>query len=521
MTRRPNSKTSDLELRDVSRSVFASRHVAAAFPYLAGIGFVSAASLACYAVVNAVRRPDLALIYLVAVVLAARRYGLWPSIWVSALSMLAWDYFFTPPAFSLYMSDDRDYFTLAIFMTVALIVSTMTSYIRFQNRQLAHQSESNARLYAFSEKLAAIKTVDEISHFATTYLTSWLKRDIVLLLGSRVPGSQTAIASTGSPDADFGKFTTLDPAAEFHFSELPETPMNRGFVPLTAFRGCIGAVKITPIRDNPISPDDKKQLTAILGQVASAIERIWLAEESELSNLAAETERIRNALLISVSHDLRTPLTTIIGSLSTLDVLGEQEKGTAGSELSSIALTEALRLDRFIGNLLDMTKLELGGLDVKLTPVTAGDVVEAVLQRSHQLLQGCDIAVSIPEDLPFATANFALLEQALFNVIDNAAKYSPARGEIQIRAFVDGAELVFQVLDQGEGIPDHMTDAIFQKFARASQGDSKPPGTGLGLVIARGFLQAMAGTITAANRSDRSGAVFTIRLPLASPAGAP
>jgi two-component system sensor histidine kinase KdpD len=498
-------------------------HVGELVPYLAGVALVAGATLVSHAVAGVVRTPDLTLIYLIAVVLAARRYGLWPSVWVSVLSMLAWDFFFTPPAFSLYMSDGRDVFSLSIFTTVALIVSAMTSHIRFQNVQLAKQSANNARLYEFSEDLAAIKSVGEIAHFAISYVSSRLKRDVVLLLGSRIAGAPNTVYPADSASDDLGKLSHLDLAAEFHISEMPETSVNRDFtfVPIVAFRGRIGAIRIAGTRDSPISPGDKQQLTAILGQVAGAIERVWLAEERELSSLAAETERIRNALLISVSHDLRTPLTTIIGSLSTLDVLDEHDEGTAKKELSSIALTEALRLDRFIGNLLDMTKLELGGLDVRLAPIPAGDIVEAVLQRSHQLLQGYDIVVDIPEGLPRTMANFSLLEQALFNVVDNAAKYSPARGEIQIRAFADGAELVFQVVDQGEGIPEHMTDSIFQKFARASQGDSKPPGTGLGLVIAKGFLQAMGGEIAAANRSDGPGAVFTLRLPASAPAEAP
>ena len=507
-------------LRVGLRGLLSQLHISQVIPYLVGVALVAAATLVSYAVVSAVRTPDLTLIYLIAVVLAARHYGLWPSIWVSVLSMLAWDFFFTSPAFSLYMSDDRDIFSLSMFMTAALIVSAMTSNIRFQNGQLAQQADNNAQLYVFSERLAVIRTVDEIAKFTVSYVASRLKRDVILLLESRIAGSPNVVYPADPAGGGLGRLTHLDLAAELHISELPQTSVNRGFtfVPLVALRGRIGAIRIAGTEDEPVSQVDRQQVVAVLGQVAIAIERIWLAEEHELSSVAAETERIRNALLISVSHDLRTPLTTIIGSLSTLDVLDEHEKGTVKEELSSIALTEALRLDRFIGNLLDMTKLELGGLNVKLEPILAGDIVEAVLQRSHQLLQGHEITVDVQENLPAATANFALLEQALFNVIDNAAKYSPARGEIQVRAFAEGAEVVFQILDRGVGIPDHRAEVIFQKFSRASHGDSKPPGTGLGLVIARGFLQAMGGEIATANRSDGSGAVFTIWLPASTEA---
>jgi hypothetical protein len=198
-------------------------------PYLVGVGLVLAASLVSYAVANAVRRPDLTLIYLVAVVLAARRYGLWPSIWVSLLSMTAWDFFFTPPALSLYMSDDRDVFTLSIFMTVALIVSAMTSHIRLQNRQLGQQAANNAQLYAFSEDLSALKSVDEIADFAVTYVTSRLKRDVVLLLASRVASATNTVYPKDSAGDELGRLSHLDLAAEFLVSELPQTSFKAGF----------------------------------------------------------------------------------------------------------------------------------------------------------------------------------------------------------------------------------------------------------------------------------------------------
>ncbi len=256
---------------------------------------------------------------------------------------------------------------------------------------------------------------------------------------------------------------------------------------------------------------------AVLDQVATAIERVWLAQEHEASSLAAETERVRNALLISVSHDLRTPLTAIIGSLSTLDSLDKTDDGDNEKELTSIALAEAQRLDRFIGNLLDITRLELGGLDVKTSPVNIDDVVESVLERAQPLLQNHRTAVQIPETLPAVAANYVLLEQAIFNLVDNAGKYSPTNSEIRICAHCADKEVVIEVSDQGSGIPDQLSLVIFRKFARLAHGDAKPPGTGLGLTIAKGFVEAMKGTIAVANRSDSSGAIFTIRLPAVLP----
>jgi two-component system sensor histidine kinase KdpD len=187
------------------------------------------------------------------------------------------------------------------------------------------------------------------------------------------------------------------------------------------------------------------------------------------------------------------------------------------AEMASLALTEALRLDRFITNLLDMTKLELGGLSVTLSPVTVQDVVVSVLQRAQSLLLDHRIVVHIQDLLPPASANFDLLEQALFNIIDNAGKYSPRHSAIEIRALSKSGRVLIEIMDHGCGISDQLSKVIFRKFSRVSLGDAKTPGTGLGLAIAKGFLEVMGGTIAAANRPDKRGAIFTITLPAILP----
>jgi two-component system sensor histidine kinase KdpD len=214
-------------------------------------------------------------------------------------------------------------------------------------------------------------------------------------------------------------------------------------------------------------------------------------------------------------HDLRTPLTTIIGSLSTMELPQLDGKQHDQRELASVALTEAQRLDRFIANLLDMTRIELGDLSVTLSPTIIEDVVSSVLQRSQALLENHKLLVHVDDDLPPVQANFDLLEQVIFNLVDNAGRYCPAQAEIEIRALLDRDTVAVQIADRGPGIPEKLAGILFQKFARAPQGDTGPSGTGLGLAIVKGFVDAMGGSITAANRSDGSGAIFTIRLPTA------
>jgi two-component system sensor histidine kinase KdpD len=462
---------------------------------------------------------SLTLIYLIAVVISAQYCGLWPSILAALLGLLAWDFFFTAPYFSLNIASDKDIFTLAFFLIVALIISGMTSLVRNQNRQLAKLANNNKTLYEIAKELATINSVEEIASFTIDRISLLLHRRITLILNDRAISETLTTFPRDTPADDHKIRTKLDLSAAIHLSETSQSLVRRNalFLPLNALRGRVGAVKIEGTEDRPLSPAEHEQLSALVSQAAVAIERLWLLEEHKQSLLAAEAERMRNALLISVSHDLRTPLTTIIGSLSTLELLPARTRSGSQPELISIALTEAQRLDRFIANLLDMTKLELGGLNISRLPVNIENVVASVVERAQSLLQNHRVLIDIQEDFPSISANFELLEQAIFNLVDNAGRYCPPLTDIEIRAFLDQEEAVVQIADQGRGIDSELSQVLFRKFARASLGDTKPPGTGLGLAIAKGFINAMGGTLTAANRSDRQGAIFTISLPLVAP----
>jgi two-component system sensor histidine kinase KdpD len=253
-------------------------------------------------------------------------------------------------------------------------------------------------------------------------------------------------------------------------------------------------------------------LDALLDQAAVAIERVSLAQDVDQVRLQAETERLRNALLTSVSHDLRTPLATIIGSLTSLKSFGESYDARTRLELVSSAQDEAERLNRFVGNLLDMTRLESGGVSVKLEPIDPGDAIGVALNRARPMLVHHRTKVDLAQDMPMVKADFVLLEQIMFNLVDNAAKYTPPGTTICISGHVDGDVVEIAIIDEGQGIPPDSLEAIFNKFTRLQAGDRKGAGTGLGLPICRGFAEAMGGTIVASNRQDRSGAIFTMRL---------
>jgi two-component system, OmpR family, sensor histidine kinase KdpD len=263
-----------------------------------------------------------------------------------------------------------------------------------------------------------------------------------------------------------------------------------------------------------LSPDQRRLFTALADQSALAIERIGLASDVERARVASEAERLRSALLTSISHDLRTPLASILGSATslknyrdTLDI-GQQD------ELIGTIQEESERLNRFIANLLDMTRLEAGAVEPLTDLVDIGDIIGSALRRAGKVLAQHLIAIDLAADLPMLRLDPVLFEQVLFNVLDNAAKYAPAGSEVRVSAQRKGDIVRIQVLDEGDGIPPGDLERIFGKFYRVHAGDSRRVGTGLGLAICRGFVEAMGGTITAGNRQDRHGAVFTLAFPV-------
>lgn len=478
--------------------------------YFVCIGLVALAALVAESSTSLTTAPSLTLIFLVAVVISARRYGLWPAVFTSVLSVLCWDFFFTVPYYSLLMSDPQDVVALVVFLIVSLIVGGMTAQIRRQNEQLASQAQSVSRLYGLSQEISLLPTVERIASFAAARIAHVFATEaVVFLKGHDSP--EPLVFPPGT------KLTPDETAAAEHAWSAPETSGRTrsgryDFLPLQALQDYIGCVGISASASLPVSGEARHELDAILNQVAIAIERAWLAHDIEHARMNAETERLRSALLTSVSHDLRTPLTAIIGSLTTLESVGGELNDPTRSELISTARSEAERLNRFVGNLLDVTRLEAGNLQARLMPTDIADVLESVFERGKSMLANHVVEVELPSELPLVSADFTLLEQVLFNLLDNAAKYSPPHSRILVSALASESSVVVQIKDEGPGIPESAREKVFEKFSRFALGDTVPPGTGLGLMICRGFLKSMNATIDAASGAQGRGAVFSIRL---------
>jgi len=232
----------------------------------------------------------------------------------------------------------------------------------------------------------------------------------------------------------------------------------------------------------------------------------------------AETDRLRSALLTSISHDLKTPLAAVMGAADALRDLAASLDDNARAELLTTIIEESERLNRFIANLLDMTKLEAGAVMPNAAPHDVGEIIGSALERAGKILSKHRVEVEISPDHPMVNVDAVLFEQVLFNLLDNAAKYAPPETTVSIQCSHEQNNVKLQILDEGDGIPAGDLERIFDKFYRARKGDQVRAGTGLGLAISRGFVEAMHGTLVAANRADRSGAVFTITLPVVKPA---
>jgi two-component system, OmpR family, sensor histidine kinase KdpD len=458
------------------------------------------------------------LVFLTAVVAVAVRYGLWPSLVASLVSAFAYNFFFLPPIYTLTIADPANVVAFGFFTLVAIIVSGVAARGRTLGVAAMERARTTESLYAFSRKLAGTATLDDVL-WATAYQTAlMLKVRVVLLL----PEGGGIAVKAGYPPEDILDSADLaaanwtwqnDRAAGRSSDTLPGA--RRLFLPMHTGRGAIGVMGIDSDKPGPLlTPDQRRLLDALCDQGALAIERVRLVEEMDRVERAAETERLRSALLTSISHDLKTPLAGVLGAAGTLRDYSDKLSVGEKAELLATIIDESERLNRFISNLLDMTKLESGAIAPKVALHDLGEIVGSVLVRTGRILSRHHVELELAPDLPMLELDAVLFEQALFNLLDNAAKYAPPETTVRIQAWRDADSVCLRILDEGEGIPAQDLEHIFDKFYRAQKTDQVRAGTGLGLAISRGFVEAMHGTIVAANRTDRSGAAFTIRLPV-------
>lgn len=487
-------------------------------PYLMALAFVAIGLGAAKLIQPIFGIENVDLVFLTAVVSVAVRFGLWPSMLASVAASLCYNFFFLPPVYTFTITDPTNVAAFFFFMLIAILVSNVAARVRTQAVTATGRIRTTESLYAFSRKLAGTATLDDVL-WATAYqIALMLKVRVVLLL----PEDEVLTVKAGYPPED-----QLDKAdlAAANWAWANDRTAGRGsdtlpgakrlFLPMRTGRGLIGVIGIDDDRTGPLlTPDARRLLDALVDQGALAIERVLLVEDMDQVKRTVESDRLRSALLTSISHDLKTPLASVLGAASTMRDLGSRLSEFEKRDLLATVIDESERLNRFIANLLDMTKLESGAVVPNSMRQDIGEIVGSVLRRASKILAHHKVSLDLAADMPMLELDAVLFEQVLFNLLDNAAKYAAAGTTISIRSQRDKKSMTLQIIDEGDGIPETELESVFDKFYRAQKGDHVRPGTGLGLAISRGFVEAMRGTISATNRTDRSGAVLTIRLPI-------
>ena len=496
--------------RTAVRRVWVWRHY-----LLALMATLLAAGLA-WAVASVLALPNISLVFLAAVLLVAVRSSLGPALACAALSFLAYDFLFIPPNFSLSIQREEDVLTLVFFLLMAALTGNLAARQRRQLQALRETQAQTSQLLDLSRRLTVAADRQAVFNAAGQHLDGW--QDVQVCLLERSADGSLQVASGAAP-----AFTDNERAAAqwawqhgqgagFGSDTLPHGRW--WWWPLAVDEQPLALLGVRPRDGAPLAAPRRRLLMALAQPLAQALARARLAEQLEAARLHGETEQLRSALLASVSHDLRTPLTAMRGSIDSLLALGDAIAADDRRELLEGTRNEAERLDRYIQNLLDMTRLGHGSLKLARDWVAPADIVGSALQRLRAVLAPLQVHTEVPAELPLLYVHAALIEQALVNVLENAARFSPVNGRLLMQVSVHNDQLHLAVSDQGPGIPAEDRERIFDMFYTAARGDRGGQGTGLGLAICQGMIGAHGGRILVGEGIDGQGTCITLCLPL-------
>jgi two-component system sensor histidine kinase KdpD len=461
---------------------------------------------------------DLVMIYLLGIVIIANRATMWPALFAALLSIAVFDFFFVPPPYTLAVNNIRHFVTFIVMFIVSLVISRLTIRVRQQAESARLRERGTAALYHLSRDLARERTAARLGEIAAKHMGEVFDGQVAVLM----PDDQNRLVLSA------GGFTTFQPdqqelgVAQWVFEHRQPAGIGTDtlpgakalYLPLIASGGVVGVVGIQPRTATAFDPEEFHYLVTFANQTAMAIERAFLVEEAHQALLKAETESLRNTLLSSVSHDLRTPLSAITGAATTLLENDAAIDVTARLDLLQTIQEEAEHLNRIIRNVLDMTRLESGAIKINKEWQSLEEIVGVVLNRLGNRLQDHPLSVNLPGSLPLIPFDGLLIEQVLMNLFDNAVKYTPKGTPLELSASESFYTVTVELADKGPGILPGDEERIFEKFVR---GRGVAGGVGLGLAICRTIINAHGGKIWAENRPG-GGAVFRFTL---SSAGIP
>ena len=479
--------------------------------YIVSLGLVVAVTVLGATIFSLGNITNIGLLYLLPVMVAATRYGVRPGVVTGLVSSLAYNFFFIPPTRTFTIQDPQNIITVLVLMGVAVVSSQLAARVRAQAELAQRSAAQNSTLAGFARLLTGVSTQEDLGQTLCAEVARLLDVSAVLLLPEH---GQLGLRAAYPPEDRLEMIEQA--AAQWSFDH--NSPAGRGsdtltasewlFHPLAAGGRALGVLGVARIdAGNPLRSDQLPLLLSLLDQAALAFERIALESEMAMVTQLKERDRLRAALLSSVSHDLRTPLTTILG------MLGEMRPASEGQgEQLSAARAEAERLNRFVANLLDMVRIEAGALHQSIEPVDLAEAVAAAVHDLRRVLEDHPVRLDVPPELPFASVDPQLFHHCLINLIENAGKYGDPGSSITLTARRQPGSMTLSVMDEGPGLPPGDEARIFETFTRI-EGSDRKGGTGLGLAIVKGFAEAMGLSVSAANRTDRGGAIFTIRFP--------
>jgi len=470
--------------------------------------------------------PNSSMIFLMAVLFAAVSFGMWPAIYASALSFLAYNFFFIEPLYTFQIAEPHELLALIVFLIVAIVTAALAGRARDQASAANERARATRRLYEFTWKLSGLTGVDAAADGAAGEIHVSLRRPSVVLLEER---GELSLAAAWPPEDTLDSITmeaarlafTRGDSVGFGTSTLADSKWH--FIPLRTQRGSIGVVGVARDDKGTVLDAEARALLATLAeQTAAALERAFLTRKMMAAQAAAETERVRNIMLASISHDFRTPLASILGSATSLLDYRDKLDPPAQNDLLRGIKAEAEGLDRMVRNLLAMTRIDAGALELRRDWVDLREVVERVVSATRRREAAASIELDLPADIPMIAADAILIEQALSNVVNNAVSHTPQGTRVAVDTRIRPEAVTLCVTDDGPGIPADVLPRIFDKFVRSHRADAskteKGEGTGLGLAIAKGIMEAHGGSIAAESPiAENRGARITLTFPREQP----
>lgn len=488
-------------------------------------GFALAVVVAAMAIASVIEPmlplANLSLVFLTGVLFVAVRTAMRPALFAAVASTAAYNFFFTEPRFTFNMIRTDEILTVFFFLIMAVIGGQLAGRLRQQVLALRSTNAQTHTLLSLSRRLAAAVDLPTVYREATVAIADYLHAPVVLLAPNEVGLLVQAVASSDVTVLDEKARSAAQWAYDRRQPSGFQTDTLSGvawrFLPLAFEKDCFGVIGVYRASEGAVSIEQLAAIDALVSHVTLALVRTGLATRLEQAKVVEETERLRSALLSSVSHDLRTPLSSMIGAAGSLRALDDALSVEDRHELLDSVISEGERLNRYIQNLLDMTRLGHGTLKLARDWIGIDDIVNSALRRTRELMRGCQLVRSIEPGLPLLYVHPALIEQALVNVIENAAKFSPENGEIRVAATREHSELRITVSDEGPGIPPEQWEKVFDMFFTGGEGDRGKHGSGLGLAICNGMIGAHGGRINAGSGPNGRGTTITIHLPLIEP----